>query len=373
MKVSRVAHISLFLVLPLLVLGCRGSEFQWKGTIDEVNGITIVKNPKEPMYADHNGIFSMKQDLSVGIKEGPAEYMFSRLRDLDVDEDGNIYALDQRESIVKIFNSQGTYVRKVGRKGQGPGEFASAYALAITPQKHLFVTDVAGRQIVIYDLGGEYVRSISTALTRVLFPILDSEECIYDLVPGQDETTGYELRKYSQDLKVQRTLLTSPSVLTPQKKYRAFAPIIRFDLGPDGAVVFGYPEEYLIKICDSDGNILRHITREYEPVAITREEKEAVEKRPPIQDYTYDIPQSHSAYHQITVDDQGWIFVATWEKYDKGYYYDIFTPDGRYFAKVGLLFSPVIMKKNKLYMIESDEEGYEIIRRYEYSISYSRQ
>jgi hypothetical protein len=356
--------------MSLIVMGCRGSESLWKGTIVEVDGITTVRNPKEPMYADSNDVLSIKQDLSIGVKEGPAEYMFSRLRDLDVDDDGNIYALDQRESIVKVFNSQGTYVRTIGRKGQGPGEFASAYALSVTPQQHLFVNDIAGRKIGIYTLDGEFIRSISTALTRVLFPILDSEECIYDLNPGQGETTGYELRKYSQDLKNQRTLITSPSVLTPQKKFQVYAPIIRFDLGPNDIVVFGYPEEYLIKICDSEGNILRHITREYEAMALTQEEKEAVKIRAPIQDYTYDIPQAHCAYHQITVDDQGWIFVATWEKPDKGYYYDVFAPDGKYFAKVGLLFPPVIMKKNKLYAIESDEEGYEVIRRYEYSISY---
>ncbi len=373
MKISRMGCICLFSIIPLIVVGCRGSESLWKGTVVEVDGVTTVKNPKEPMYADTDSILSIKQDLSIGVKEGPAEYMFSQLRDLDVDDDGNIYALDQRESIVKVFNSQGTYVRTIGRKGQGPGEFASAYALSVTPQKHLFVTDVAGRQIAIYTLDGEFVRSISTALTRVLFPILDSEECIYDMIPGQGEATGYELRKYSQDLKVQRALMTSPSVLTPQKEYRVYAPIIRFDLAPNDNVVFGYPEEYLIKICDSEGHILRHITREYEPIALTQEEKEAVKIRTPIQDYTYDIPQAHCAYHQISVDDQGWIFVATFEKYDKGYYYDVFTPDGRYFAKVGFLFSPVIMKKNKLYAIESDEEGYEIIKRYEYSISYSGQ
>ena len=367
MKFKGLQIVILISTIPLLIVNCNRVDSRWKGKIENVGGVVTVKNPKKPMFEEKDEAFIIQEDLSIGVKEGLPEYMFSLLRDIDVDEDGNIYALDFRETKVKVFDSHGVYIRTIGQRGQGPGEFVSAYVLSVTPQKHLFVTDVAGRRISIFELSGEFIRAISTAETLVLFPTLDSKECIYDLIPGRGENTGYELRKYSQDLKNQRILMTSPSVLTPQKKQRLFPAMIRFDLGPDDSLIYGYSEEYLIKICDSEGKILRHITKEYDPVPISHEEREEVEKRSPAEGYRYDIPQYHSAYRLILVDDKGWIFVGTFERDEKGYIYDIFTPEGKYFAKVDLAFPPVVMKKNKLYSIESDEEGYNIIKRYEYS------
>ena len=128
------------------------------------------------MFEEKDEAFIIQEDLSIGVKEGLPEYMFSLLRDIDVDEDGNIYALDFRETKVKVFDSHGVYIRTIGQRGQGPGEFVSAYVLSVTPQKHLFVTDVAGRRISIFELSCEFIRAISTAETLVLFPTLDSKD-----------------------------------------------------------------------------------------------------------------------------------------------------------------------------------------------------
>lgn len=52
-------------------------------------------------------------------------------------------------------------------------------------------------------------------------------------------------------------------------------------------------------------------------------------------------------------------------KEGKGYYYDIFDPQGRYMAKVFLEVRPRVWKKNKMYTIYEDKEGYRYIKRYE--------
>ena len=146
--------------------------------------------------------------------------------------------------------------------------------------------------------------------------------------------------------------------------------MITFDLDKDDNIVFGYPETYEINIYDPAGKPVQKITKIFKPVEISVEEKEEVANRQPPPGYTFDIPKFHSAFQGILVDDQSRIYVCTWEKDDGKYYHDIFTPDGKYLAKVLLNFTPVVIKKNKIYAIETDEEGYQKVKRYQIVWSY---
>ncbi len=48
----RIISITLFLSLSIILISCGNQKSEWKGTIEEENGVTIVKNPKEPMYRE---------------------------------------------------------------------------------------------------------------------------------------------------------------------------------------------------------------------------------------------------------------------------------------------------------------------------------
>jgi hypothetical protein len=355
-------------ILSLFFWCCRQSKAQWQGKIESYNGVDIVKNPMDPIYGEE--ILRLEEELSIGVKEGLKEYMFSQVRDIDADDDGNIYALDQKESHIKVFDKEGRYLRTIGQRGQGPGELGSAYFFSLTAQRHLIVEDVSGRRMVFFTLEGEFIKNLISARNFFIGSKVDSKECFYGLMPVQNENPHYELRKFDPNLEVVHTVITAPSVLTQQKTYRAFSPMITFDLDKDDNVVFGYPETYEINICDPAGNLARKITRVFKPVEISLEEKEEVTSRRLPPEYTFEIPKFHSAFQGILVDDQSRIYVQTWEKDDGKYYYDIFTAEGKYFVKVLLNFTPLVIKRNKIYTVEADEEGYQKIKRYQIIWSY---
>ena len=73
-----------------------------------------------------------------------------------------------------------------------------------------------------------------------------------------------------------------------------------------------------------------------------------------------------SAFQRLTVDDLGQIFVMTWEKATDthGFFYDIFDSEGKYIVKVPIKTISIILKQNKLYTIEEDEERYQYVKRY---------
>ncbi|TET64977.1 MAG: hypothetical protein E3J56_16475 [Candidatus Aminicenantes bacterium] len=66
------------------------------------------------------------------------------------------------------------------------------------------------------------------------------------------------------------------------------------------------------------------------------------------------------------------MFVQTYEKTTGGgsYYYDVFNSEGKYIAKIPLKSQPWVWKRGKLYNIEEDEEGYQVVKRYKVTWKY---
>jgi hypothetical protein len=81
---------------------------KWKGKIETLNGIKVIKNPKEPLYG--KDVFSLAEELSIGKAGRGEEYIFSRIRSIAVDEKESIYVLDTKEAHVKVFDKNGDYV-----------------------------------------------------------------------------------------------------------------------------------------------------------------------------------------------------------------------------------------------------------------------
>ncbi len=90
MKSKLILAIS-FITLLIVTLSCTQKDTEWKGTIEEENGITVFKNPKEPLYIDYNIEFF--EDISIGVEEGDENYMFYDPRAIDADSEGNLYIL----------------------------------------------------------------------------------------------------------------------------------------------------------------------------------------------------------------------------------------------------------------------------------------
>ena len=87
---------------PILAVawGCKGTP-AWKGSIETADGVQVVRNPKVPMYPQ--GALVLQEELTIGVAEGAEEYTFVRLRGIAVDDQGAIFALDQRKPPSRCF------------------------------------------------------------------------------------------------------------------------------------------------------------------------------------------------------------------------------------------------------------------------------
>jgi hypothetical protein len=50
MRFKSVSIILLSLLFAIVTVSCIPDETEWKGIIEEKDGVIIVRNPKEPMY-----------------------------------------------------------------------------------------------------------------------------------------------------------------------------------------------------------------------------------------------------------------------------------------------------------------------------------
>jgi streptogramin lyase len=117
----------------------------------------IIKFDKDFNYISHIG--SEDGDTGEGVIE------FSHPHGIDIDSQDNIYVNDLDNPQIQKFNENGTFVKKWGSLGTGPGQFTP-------PLEHLEVDDNTDRvfmvdgednpRVQIFDTEGNFLASIGT-------------------------------------------------------------------------------------------------------------------------------------------------------------------------------------------------------------------
>jgi len=89
----------------------------------------------------------------------PREQMFGNPVDLKIAQDGKIYILDSKDSDIKVFQKDGTFIRRLGREGSGPGEFKRPWTLHVLGD-YLYVSDTGNGRFQVLTKGGTYQKSV---------------------------------------------------------------------------------------------------------------------------------------------------------------------------------------------------------------------
>ncbi len=93
---------------------------QWKGTVRDSAGVTIVSNTDQGSW-NSSTRWRMEEELRIGVAEGDPNYQFGRIGWITVGSDRTIYVLDQQGQHVRAFSSEGQYLNTFG--GSEAGSF----------------------------------------------------------------------------------------------------------------------------------------------------------------------------------------------------------------------------------------------------------
>ena len=372
-KISKLG-ILLTLLFSTMYILCGIQESGWEGTIEEQNGIIIVKNPDNPIYK--KDILILEEELSLGKKQGEKEYMFSRVMSIDIDKDENIYILDKASEEVRVYNKQGKFLRSFGSRGQGPGEFQNPRFIQILNNQEIIVWDSSSRRFLVFSLAGEYLRQISTA--RLAFPLdpvkWDKRGNLIAFIMPPPVMGGTELVKLNEKFENLMTIgRIEKDNSYPKRESKVMRPGLSCAVFKDDSVIWVNSKKYELQILNPEGKLSRKIIRFCKPVKITeRSRKELEEKysRTSVGELKYKpiFPKHYPFFQDISVDEEGRIFILTFaspRKEERFYYLDIFDSGGRYIGKAPIKrrINGLFWKKKKLYLIERDEEGFNTVKR----------
>ena len=360
------------------------------------------------------------QELRIGALEGAEEYTFGMIAGLAVGRDGSIFVADYNGPVIRMYDSAGKFVRKVGRSGGGPGEYRAIQGIAVTTDSRIAIWDPANARITVFDGTGEYKES--HAVQNAFF---SSNSFAVDRAgnyyvkgirgapqPGRDP--AHYWLKVNPAGQVVDTLSiplqdSDPSFVlsTPGGYLRPFVRMTSNALSMQGSVIRGRNDRYAFELLQPSGTVTR-VVRDFKPVRVRREEGQQWQAwadyfhtmamneqaraaasggriRVPGASFDFKIPSTKPPFRDLNVDGDGRIWVTryaearevpqtprkagdkrpqlTWREPET---FDVFEPSGRFVGQIVLPMRTFLMsaRGNQLFAVAQGEQDEQYIVRY---------
>ncbi|MBD3412830.1 MAG: hypothetical protein GF421_00160 [Candidatus Aminicenantes bacterium] len=336
------------------------------------------------------GSVRFKEEMVIDESALPEGRFFEGISDLALDHNGNLYLCDMRACNIKKFSSEGKFLKIIGKKGQGPGEFNMPSRMAVSGNR-LFVFDVDSRRLCCLTTEGEHIKCIIIQYTEGLprhiqaLPngdILIMREVNY--FQEKDKPQDIIIHIYSPELEQKKTLFKYPVLRNIYRNIdgmftniiQPFSPYVYMSTAPNGRVIIGLSKDYTIQVHNPEKGLIFSFEHPYDPVKVTPQDKETF-----FSGITFSIDQTRSelpekikkltqfprhkpAFDSLLVDDEGNILIHPIQKNSKDspLQFDAFTPQGQFIGTMemkGIEHFPrtFLMDKGFAWIIEWDPEG----------------
>ena len=369
-----VLGVLMMSILLMTAVSCGKKESDLDKMIRIEDGVTIVRNPMEPVRVPGGPTgLVLEKNLRIGIGEGDENYMFAEVRAVQVDNQDNIYVLDTKLINIKVFDKEGRFVRMFLKTGQGPEEVGWPARMYMRDGNIIVILDSRNRKYLEFSTEGECLREIRLGDKGNIFRSWpDSIGNIYcetmDMAP---EMMELKIVKYDSNFTQAEEL-----VLVEYKRMMLeVSPVsVRLicSVRTDDHMMWANNMEYCLHVLDPSGKLVKKIYKDYEPPAFTAEEKEQTKKQyeemglPST--FKLVFPKEHPAINYLVSDDRGRTYVCTSGKNDDGFLkWDMFDEEGRYILSYYLAEDEYIfvIKEDQVYTIcPEDEEGIPHMTRY---------
>ena len=361
---DRIPRLSILCaVLFSLVFLLSAQKDSWTGSLFKKDNVIFVNNPEQPVFK--GDVVKFTEELRIPDTDGQ-HYILVRPRDILVNEDADIFVSDQRETNIKVFNRNGRFLRIIGRKGMGPGEFEALSSLFFLG-KDLAVFDWINHRITLFSPQGEYRRSISTAALNIIEIQTDVKGNLFALVSYiASGKRIYEIHRLDKDLNDKGRFV---KVSLPYREtFSFFKASPSFWASPDGRVLFGFPDKtYEFSLYGNDGSEEKRIQKKHAHETIPEVEIAPFREKIP-QELDWHIPRGYSPYYKIAgIINDNIIILRRYYFVEKRYLFDVFDPDGKYmaaFTLYNLQRGALFVQRDRFYTIEENEDGLPIIKRY---------
>lgn len=153
------AAVFLALVSAGAVFACAesGSTVVWTVSTDTVDGRIRVINT--PPTSGAEATVLAEEEMRIGSVEEVGPSSFGMIRTIAVMEDGRIAVADAQAEEVRLFDSEGQFLRTFGGEGGGPGELRGMQGVYLDPEGLLRVPEQQNARLSVFDPDMGFVRS----------------------------------------------------------------------------------------------------------------------------------------------------------------------------------------------------------------------
>ncbi|MCJ7713383.1 6-bladed beta-propeller [Candidatus Bathyarchaeota archaeon] len=344
-------------------------EPEYPSITEMLDGIQTIINPDYPHFGRSR--YALIEEISIGEIEKGEEYMLNLPIDVKVDEEGNIYILDWGDVKIKVYDSQGRFVRTIGRRGQGPGEFDVPASFSLSAEGHIFLYDSRQRNFMAINAFGVQLSSFriegfckemkADGLNRLYFQKwtqaqeinVQGKDFEVDMVTSIFRTDQIGNGRFDfgefwgEKRVVQRIGTGSRSRLGPH--------FIIWNVSNEGNLVIGYNEHYRLSVYSPEGNVKFVFGREFTP-----------EKNPFYKGQEFD-KEFAPTFSRILFDENENIWLAKYTNESQSErVYDVFSSSGIFERQIMVDHSIYLIKSGKIYCIVELDEGYRLVKRYRF-------
>jgi hypothetical protein len=382
----------------------------WTTTRTTVGDTNIVRTEGT---TPGDGARTLVSELSIGVADGPEELMFSRIQHLRVASNGELWIFDTR---LRVYDSTGKFIRHVGRRGTGPGEYEEATGIVILRDGRGILWDGNRSMLRIYSAEGEPTGDLrvpeahSAGLVDYLHNTLHYDTAGNVYLRGRIGDDRYGLIKIALDGSRTDTLIPPTFGL---KSWYASAyrdgggtastvdhmPEQMWTWGAMGYFVAARNDQYALHLVHPGGTITR-IERMLNPVPFMDGEWEEqfgylipdLRRYEPNWEWTGPVPENRPYFDAIAVADDArlWVRVATVSsiipdaerstavpqgggapipigtRFGSPVRYDVYSPDGEFLGRVSVpeRTSLLSMKGNHVWARSLDADDVQTVTRF---------
>ncbi len=158
---TRLPRVFLFAAIGVVTPGLRPGEVEAQRAASVVDsaGVSIITS--DPFSSDRRCTVGDEPFFSVGDALGDERYEFYTLRGMARLSDGSVAVIDRRDQRVRIFSETGEFLRSMGGRGDGPGEFRNPWFLWVLPGDTLWVGDYRPQRFNVFSGDGEFIRLVT--------------------------------------------------------------------------------------------------------------------------------------------------------------------------------------------------------------------
>lgn len=142
---------------------CDGKSLELEVVARDSAGTTILVSNAPKWSPGEEWRIDPDPFLQIGVVEGDSVYQFFRVFSAVRLSDGRIVTADQTTNRLRFFGLDGQFLKSVGGKGSGPGEFEGLFQVTRLTADSLLAYDGRLRRVMLLDSTGKAVSTMTLA------------------------------------------------------------------------------------------------------------------------------------------------------------------------------------------------------------------